>query len=121
GLTMRRIWTLQIDEPVYFKRAGDYTDRFKELLRDAVSDRLRTNCVGVFMSGGLDSPTLAATAKELMGQRNGDQSVIAFTTLLDGVIDNNERFYVELVSDRLNIPVDYRELNVDAVAADWDR
>ena len=33
--------------------AQDYTDRFKELLREAVGDRLRTNKIGIFMSGEL--------------------------------------------------------------------
>src|SRR5207249_147082 len=60
SMRMTRYWTLPIDEPVYFKRADDYTDRFKELLNTSVSDRLRTNKIAVFMSGGLDSPALAA-------------------------------------------------------------
>jgi len=34
------------------KREEEYVERFQELLDKAVSDRLRTNRVGVFMSGG---------------------------------------------------------------------
>ena len=46
-----------------FPRAMTTTsNRFSELLDQAVEDRLRTKKVGVIMSGGLDSPTLAATA-----------------------------------------------------------
>ena len=58
----RRYWTLPIDEPLFLKSADEYSDRFTELLRTAVRDRLRTDRVGVLMSGGIDSPTLAATA-----------------------------------------------------------
>src|SRR2546427_6580466 len=32
GQRVSRYWTLPIDEPIYYKRADDYTDRFKELL-----------------------------------------------------------------------------------------
>ena len=62
GPQLRCYWTLPIDEPVFFRRDEDYVDRFKELLDQAVDDRLRTKKICVFMSGGLDSPTLAATA-----------------------------------------------------------
>ena len=63
---MDRYWTMPIDEPLFYKRSEDYVDRFQELLREAVTDRLRTNRLGVFMSGGLDSTALAATARELL-------------------------------------------------------
>jgi hypothetical protein len=56
----RRYWTLPVEEPIHFKRADEYSDRFSELLRAALRDRLRTRRVGVFMSGGIDSTTLAA-------------------------------------------------------------
>ena len=46
GLRTRRYWTLPIDKPVYYKRAGDYVDRFRELLRSAVSDRLPERSFG---------------------------------------------------------------------------
>ncbi|HXU76882.1 MAG TPA: asparagine synthetase B, partial [Methylomirabilota bacterium] len=53
SLKLRRYWTLPIDEPVFYRRQQDYVARFQELLRAAVSDRLRTGRVGIFMSGGL--------------------------------------------------------------------
>ena len=50
----------------FIPQVEDYVDRFKELLDQAVDDRLRTKKICVFMSGGLDSPTLAATACRLL-------------------------------------------------------
>ena len=38
----RRYWTLPVDEPIHFRRADDYTDRFTELVQRATRDRLRT-------------------------------------------------------------------------------
>src|SRR5439155_5118591 len=96
GMHINRYWTLPIDEPIYFKRADDYTDRFKELLDAAVSDRLRTTKVAVLMSGGLDSTTIAATACKILRRRTLDADVRAFTTVMTGV-DRNERLYAGLV------------------------
>ena len=63
---------MPIDEPVFFRRSEEYPERFAELLGTAVSDRLRTNKVSVFMSGGLDSSALAAVASELLRQRGAE-------------------------------------------------
>lgn len=59
-----RYWTLPIEDPISYQRADEYVEHFRELLRRAVRDRLRTNCVGVFMSGGLDSTTLPQWRKK---------------------------------------------------------
>jgi asparagine synthase (glutamine-hydrolysing) len=39
---LRRYWTLPIDEPLYCRQADNYVNRFRELLEQAVDDRLRT-------------------------------------------------------------------------------
>ena len=49
-------WTLPIEAPLHYRRADEYVEHFQYLLQTAVGDRLRTDRVGVFMSGGLDSP-----------------------------------------------------------------
>jgi asparagine synthase (glutamine-hydrolysing) len=119
GALLHRYWTLPIDEPVYFRKADDYVDRFKELLEKAVDDRLRTKKVGVFMSGGLDSPILAATACKILRGRSPDSEVRAFTTVRDG-IDGNERYYAGLVAERLGIPINFRDLTEKVIDPDWD-
>ena len=110
GLQLHRYWTLPVDEPVYFRKARDYVDCFKELLDQAVDDRLRTKKVGVMMSGGLDSPTLAATACRILRGRSADCEVLASTTVIDG-FDRNERYYAGLVAERLGIPIEFHDLS----------
>jgi asparagine synthase (glutamine-hydrolysing) len=110
GLQLRRYWTLPIDEPVYFRKADDYVDRFKELLDHAVDDRLRTKKVGVMMSGGLDSPTLAASACKILRGRSADCDVLASTNVIDG-FDRNERYYAGIVAERLGIPIRFQDLS----------
>jgi glutamine amidotransferase-like protein/asparagine synthase len=101
-----RYWTLPIDEPIAFTRAGEYAERFLELLGAAVSDRLRTRRVAVLMSGGLDSPTLAAVAAGLLRNRSADWAVHAMTSVYDRLIPDSERHYAGLVAKHLDIPID---------------
>jgi asparagine synthase (glutamine-hydrolysing) len=103
----RRFWTLPVDEPIYFKRADDYVDRFVELLQAATRDRLRTRRVGVLMSGGLDSPTLAAVALSLLREGPTGFFLQAITSVYDRLIPDSERRYAGLVADYLKIPIRY--------------
>jgi asparagine synthase (glutamine-hydrolysing) len=106
-LRLSRYWSLPIDEPLLYKRAEDYVDRFRELLAEAVGDRLRTSRVAVFMSGGLDSPTLAATARDLLREQSANFDLRAFSRT-----DSQapvEQYCAGLVADRLKIPIHYHE------------
>lgn len=115
---VRRYWTFPIDEPVYFRQDNDYVDRFRELLDQAVDDRLRTRKLGVFMSGGIDSPALAATACRILRARFADGEVRAWTTVVDG-FDGNEQYYAGLVAEHLGIPIDFQDLTGRVIDPNW--
>jgi asparagine synthase (glutamine-hydrolysing) len=117
----RRYWTLPVEEPIHFKRADDYSDRFRELLRAAVRDRLRTRRVGVLMSGGVDSPSLAATALSLLRERSTEFSLQAITSVYDRLIPDSERYYAGLVADHLHIPIRYDVRDDETSIVDWDQ
>jgi len=118
--TRRRYWTLPIDEPISFKRADDYSDRFRELLGAAVSDRLRTRNVAVFMSGGMDSPTLAAIAASQLRHRPSGGTVHAMTSVYDRLIPDSERHYAGLVARHLDIPIHFDVRDDETSIADWE-
>jgi asparagine synthase (glutamine-hydrolysing) len=120
GAQLRRYWTLPIDDPLYFRKSEDYVDRFRELLDNAVGDRLRTSKTAVMMSGGLDSPTLAATACKILRARSADCEVRAFTSVLDGVIDSNERYYAGLVAEHLAIPIQFFDRREKLIDPNWE-
>lgn len=107
ALRLNRYWSLSIERHIRYKRGSDYVDHFKELLRTAVDDRLRTNRVGVFMSGGLDSTALAATAHELLSKRSVPFDLRAFTIVYDRLISDEERYYSGLVAEAAGIPIHY--------------
>nr|UXE45951.1 hypothetical protein Hi04_10k_c5461_00034 [uncultured bacterium] len=121
AIRRRCYWTLPIDEPLSFRRTIDYTERFMDLLRTAVSDRLRTRRVAVFMSGGLDSPTLAAVAVGLLRSRSTDVAVHAMTSVYNRLVPDTERYYAGLVASHLNIPIHFNVRDDETSIADWDR
>jgi asparagine synthase (glutamine-hydrolysing) len=115
-----RYWTMPIDEPLYYKKSSDYVERFTELLTVAVRERMRTPWVGVFMSGGIDSPSLAATVCRLYGS-DAATRVAAFTSVYDRLIPDEERHYAGVVATRLGIPIHFRVLDDEVIDPDWDR
>jgi asparagine synthase (glutamine-hydrolysing) len=107
GVTrLSRYWTLPTDGHIRYKRANDYVDHFRELFDKSVEDRLRNNQVAVSMSGGLDSTTVAATAKKLLSKQS-DSDLRAYTMVYDKLIPDQERYYSGLVAKGLSIPIEY--------------
>jgi asparagine synthase (glutamine-hydrolysing) len=107
-LATRRYWQPPVVEPVQFRRPADYIDCFNELLDTAVADRLRTPSACVFMSGGLDSPTVAASARRVSARPGESTSIWAYTQVFDYLIPHEERRYAGLVARALQIPIEYR-------------
>ena len=120
GFALKRYWTLPIDEPIYYRRGSDYVERFRELLNAAVEDRMRTDKLAVFMSGGLDSTTLAAVACSSLRKQGRDFEVHAFTSVFDDYGD--DRRYPIMIAEHLNIPIHFRVGGRDdCVDPNWDQ
>ena len=102
SLTTRCYWTPSVKNEIRFRDPRAYVERFAELLTTAVKDRLRADRVSLSMSGGLDSTSLAAVARELLPQP-GD--VQAFATVYDSLIPDEERHYSTLAASSLGIPI----------------
>ncbi len=101
SITMRRYWTPDTSKEVRFQDPGSYVERFQELFRNAVKDRLRVNRVAISMSGGLDSTSLAAIACELGAH------VRACSVVYDDLIPDQERAYSTKAANHLGIPISY--------------
>ncbi len=107
-LGIRRYWTLPIDEEIRYGQPEEYVERFRELLRTAVSDRVRNfDRVVVSMSGGLDSSSIAATAQHVLSERSRPFELRAHTVVYDSLIPDRERYYSGLVAEALGIPIEY--------------
>src|SRR5262249_39316775 len=77
-------------------------ESFRELVSAAIADRLPTDRVSVSMSGGLDSTTLAALARD---QLRDPAKVHACSVVYDTLIPDQERHYSTLAAKHLGIPI----------------
>ncbi len=99
SITTRRYWTPEPSTEVRFRDPNSYVERFSELLSRAVKDRVTTDRVGISMSGGLDSTSLAALA------RDHGKDVHAFAVVYDSLIPDEERHYSTAAAQYLGIPI----------------
>lgn len=99
SITTRRYWTPEPSTELRFRDPESYVERFFELLSLAVKDRVTTDCVAISMSGGLDSPSLAALACDL------GKDVHACAVVYDSLIPDEERHYSTLAAQHLGIPI----------------
>jgi asparagine synthase (glutamine-hydrolysing) len=108
GLHTRRYWRLPVDGEIRYARDGEYVEHFRDLLERAVTDRLHGRAIGVLMSGGLDSTTVAATAKRGLSRNPAPFDLRAYTTVCRRLVSDPEPRYAQLVADALSIPIHYR-------------
>ncbi|HEU5132219.1 MAG TPA: asparagine synthase-related protein, partial [Pyrinomonadaceae bacterium] len=99
SITTRRYWSPESSKEVRFRDPNEYVERFSELLSQAVKDRVTTDRVAISMSGGLDSTSLAARA------RDHGKDVHAFAVVYDSLIPDEERHYSTLAAEYLRIPI----------------
>ncbi len=118
--TVRHYWTLPEIEPIYFKRPQDCVDQFRELLDSAVGDRMRSNTVCVALSGGLDSTTVAASARRVLDKRGGLSDLWSYTNVYKSLIPHEEGYYSERVAEALRISLKHYANDNGKLYGDFD-
>jgi len=106
-ISVRRYWTLPLSAPRHYMRPNECVEQFRDLLDRAVADRARVSNVGVLMSGGLDSPTVAASARRTLACNGLAGGVSAYTAVFESLIPDEERHYATLVAEALKIPIEF--------------
>ena len=106
GVETERYWDVPEEGPrLQYSDRRDYVDHFRSLLAEAVDDRLRTRSAAVFMSGGLDSPMVAAVARERMAEVGTDYRLEALTVCYDDPSADQECYLASLAAGHIGIPV----------------
>lgn len=100
-----RYWALEPKETLEYKRPGEYVEHFSALLRAAVKDRLRVDHLGVLMSGGLDSTSVAVTAHEVLSRESEGFELGGWTFVYNPLIPDEERDYAERVAKEVGFPI----------------
>ena len=106
SFTRRRYWALDPDRRICLDRDEEYLEAFIELFRKSVQCRLRTRYpIGISLSGGLDSASVAVTAADLLKHEGRDLTAFSCIPLREfkavrpeGQI-YDESHYVEAVKE----------------------
>jgi asparagine synthase (glutamine-hydrolysing) len=94
-------WTLPTPEIDRSRDAETIVAEFRILLEEAVRDRMRTPKLTVFMSGGLDSTTLAALAAR---QDDDRTRIVARTAHLPTLAPTDDTARAALAAQHIGIP-----------------
>ena len=114
-------WGPPLDVEVNHRRPTDYIDRFSELFQLAVSDRMRSSRISVSLSGGLDSPSVAAVAVRDSKQRPEACAIQAFTMVYERLIRDSEGRHAGIVAQHLGIPINYLKLDAYELYEGWEK
>lgn len=115
GTEIARYWRAPVDGRIRYRHPADYVEHFRELFAAAVSDRMRTNRIGVLLSGGLDSASVAATVNKV---RSGSPEPVRFTayTITYGkLVPNRDGELASKLAKLLGIPI--RNVNMGSLRA----
>lgn len=96
GFRTWRYW--QPDPSIRLRGKSDmeYAEEFRSLLEESVRCRMRsTTPVGVLMSGGLDSTSVACLAARIIAPKQ----LTTFSYVFDELTDCDERKYIEMVKE----------------------
>ena len=116
-----RYWTLPANGRVRYRRSRDYVDHFRQLLDEAVSDRLPGRRVGVWMSGGLDSTSIAATAQRVLARSGNPFEVRAHTVVYDTLIPDEERRFARIAAEALGVETSFLVADAHGPLEGWDQ
>jgi asparagine synthase (glutamine-hydrolysing) len=103
GTKLQRYQQIPIEEPLFLKRDQEYIEIYRSLLEKAVADRLPEQATAIFLSGGLDSGSLAATSCSLRTKTGLPNDLHAVTADLRPLFDDEEGEWARLTADHLKI------------------
>jgi asparagine synthase (glutamine-hydrolysing) len=103
ALKNTRLRELPVEEPLWLKAPEDYVEIYRDLLDKAVADRLPSARTAIFLSGGMDSSSLAATICALRRKTGASRNLIAVTADSRPLFDDQEGRWAQKVASHLGI------------------
>jgi len=105
-LCVRCYADFSVEEPLWLKRPEEYVEQFQELLERAVHDRLPRRPYGIFLSGGLDSTSVAAVACKIAKKDGASGLLRAYTIDCRPMFNDEEGSLASLVAEYLGIDIE---------------
>jgi asparagine synthase (glutamine-hydrolysing) len=93
-------WQPNLDKKIRYNTDAEYGEHFLALLEEATRCQMRSNTpVGVMMSGGLDSTSVACLAARMISP----QQLTTISYVFDELPDCDERQYINAVKEKWNL------------------
>ncbi len=108
GIGLTRHWDLPTPAIREARREDEVVDGFREVVARAVRDRVRGPAATILLSGGLDSPLLAATARSAVPAGVIRATTVSWRRLLP---DDDEAEWASMVARRLGLPHEIVEMD----------
>ena len=121
GVRIGRYWSAPTDGRIRYRKNEDYVEHFRLLLGAAVRDRIRTDRAGIWLSGGMDSSSVAATAREVADASRGATELYAFTVSSEAKGADAESLLACQVAEFLQIPIRVLRTQNPGVFDRWDQ
>jgi asparagine synthase (glutamine-hydrolysing) len=94
-----RYWQPDPHKKIRYKTNEEYAEQFREILEESIRCRLRsTTAVGILMSGGLDSTSVASLAARMINP----QQLTTISYVFNELPDCDERRYINAVKEQWN-------------------
>jgi asparagine synthase (glutamine-hydrolysing) len=120
GLKIGRYWMPPTDGRIRYSKPEEYVENFQSLLQAAVGDRLRTDRVGLLLSGGLDSSSVAAVAKEVSAKGAEAIDIRGYTSVDESKLADPEGCFAREVGEFLRMPVKFLPVEPAGLFEGWD-
>jgi asparagine synthase (glutamine-hydrolysing) len=107
-----RYWEIDPSRTLRYRDRKEYSQHFRELLVEVVRCRLRTNLpVGISLSGGLDSTTIAALSAILMDENPSrpteGRRLKTFSYVFNELTESDERRYIQPLVERYKLDAEF--------------
>jgi asparagine synthase (glutamine-hydrolysing) len=115
-----RYTSVPIEEPLQLKREEEYVEQFREVLEQAVAERLPRGPAAILMSGGLDSTSVAAIAQHTARRRSLPLELRAYTLDYQPLFDDQEGRLASAAARFIGIPIQIQSGSFHLPFAGWD-
>lgn len=102
----RRFLQLPLEDPLQYTRPEQFVEEYLHLLEQAVADRLPSAPAAIFLSGGLDSGSVAAIAAKIAARRGPPAELRAFTVSWASLFPDPEPQFASETARHLGLPHD---------------
>ena len=98
---MHRHWRFPVPEPAPRRAEASVLEEYRSVLARAVGDRVSTNSTSIFLSGGVDSTTIAAAVRDVTPSAR----LHAITARYPRYLADDELSYARAAAQRLGLPL----------------